>query len=159
MITFDIDYEELNEYNDEYIYNEISSIDNLQVNNGEYYIGMCFISENNLMYENKIPNKIFYKHKNNELLNYLIKFSSTIPNWQRIEIMKLDCKKNINGLDIYFCILKTHYIRLVQRTWKRVFKERQRHLNDSNWIISNLRKRELGLIHTIRLPGLIGLFI
>jgi hypothetical protein len=159
MIKADINYEDLDEDNDEYIYNEICDIYDFEINNDQYCIGMCFISENKLIYENKIPNKIFYKHKNDELLDYLIEYSSAIPNWQRIEIIKLDYKKDSDGFDTYFCILKTHYIRLVQRTWKRVFRERKRLLNDTNWIISNLKNRELGLIKTIKLPGLVGLFV
>jgi hypothetical protein len=156
MIT-DINYEELN--NEEYIYNEINSMDNIEINNGQYCIGMCFIFENKLIYENKIPNKVFYKYRKDELLNYLIKYSSVIPNWQRIEIIKIDYKIDINGFTIYYCILKTYYIRLVQRTWKRVFRERQRLLNNSSWIINNLQKREIGIIKNIRLPGIVGLFI
>lgn len=158
MIT-NINYEELSIDNDEYIYDEINSIGDIEVNNGQYCIGMCFIFENKLIYENKIPNKVFYKYRKDELLNYLIKYSSVIPNWQRIEIIKIDYKIDINGFTIYYCILKTYYIRLVQRTWKRVFRERQRLLNNSSWIINNLKKREIGIINNIRLPGIVGLFI
>lgn len=166
MIT-NINYEELNIDNDEYIpedyiiYNEINTMGDIEVNNGQYCIGMCFYSNkhNHFIYENKIPNKIFYKHKKDEMLDYLITFSSVFPNWQSIEIMKLDWKKDSNGFNIYFCILKTYYIRLVQRTWKRVFRERQRLLNNSSWIINNLQKREIGIIKNIRLPGIVGLFI
>jgi hypothetical protein len=147
--------------NTDNIYDEIILIDNMKVVNKKYYIGMCFYSDkhNHFIYENKIPNKIFYKHRKDEMLDYLIAYSSVYPNWQRIEIMKLDCKKDSNGFNIYFCILKTYYIRLVQRTWKRVFRERQQLLNNFSWIINNLKKREIGIINNVRLPGIVGLFI
>ena len=139
------------------IYNEIINIDNIKVKNKKYYIGMCFLLDNHFIYENKIPNKIFYKYKNSILIDYLIEYSSIEPNWRRLEIIKIDIKTDLNGFKTYNCILKTYYIRLVQRTWKRVFKELKNIINNTYLIINYIKQREIGLIKRLILPGLNGM--
>jgi hypothetical protein len=95
------------EENDE-IYKELESnnlLEEIERFNDKYYIGTC-INEG-LLLDLCITPKIFYKYSYDA-------FSRSFDS--PIEIMKLQ----ING-DVYNIILKTHWIRLIQRVWKNIF--------------------------------------
>jgi hypothetical protein len=62
--------------------------------------------------------------------------------------------KEVDGFVLYTCILKTHYLRLIQRRWKRLLKERKIFLN-SGYLIEMLKQRELGILKLrSKIPGL-----
>ena len=50
-------------------------------------------------------------------------------------------------------ILKTFWLKIIQRTWKRVYKQKMAMLKS----ISFLRSREIGLKRTIHVPGIRGM--
>jgi len=145
-------------YEDNYdsIINEIDELEytDISFENYKYKIGLCFITDNNILYEINIPNNIFFKYNGEQLLNYGINYCSTFTNWQRLEIIKLDFTKSIdNDFVIYTCILKTHYIRLIQRKWRNILEQRKNLLNYSS-IIKNIFNREIGKTKKIIIPQL-----
>jgi hypothetical protein len=96
------------------IYKELGNnnlLEEIERFNDRYYIGTCrhYINEGLLLDLCIIP-KIFYKYSYDE-------FSKSLNS--SIEIMKLQ----INN-DVYNIILKTHWIRLIQRVWKKIFFQR-----------------------------------
>jgi len=128
--------------------NEMDVLDMLEItedDNGCYRIGMGFVSETNeLLVETVVPLSVFYGNSSKKLRRLLIKNSTTPPNWKRVEIMKMDFKKASNCVDypIYTCVFKTYYLRIVQRRWKTIFRERQKLLNNTKWIIQGLREQQ-----------------
>jgi len=50
-------------------------------------------------------------------------------------------------------IIKTFWLKIVQRTWKRIYKQRMAILKS----IPFLRSREIGFQHTIHVPGIRGM--
>jgi hypothetical protein len=77
--------------------------------NDKYYIG---ISNEGLLLDLCITPKIFYKYSYDD-------FSKCFDS--SIEIMKLNTVD-----DVYNVILKTHWIRLIQRVWRKIFTEHLR---------------------------------
>lgn len=122
--------------------------------NGFYYLGTAFVANNALLLENTVRIPDFYRHTSRETLDFLIDTATTIPSWYRVDILKLEISTQ-GGVVLWTCLVKTHYLRLVQRRWKTIFKARravlQRHA------VRFLRNRELGRKRSLPLPGLRGM--
>ena len=85
---------------------------------GVYYIGNAMFakSEHLHMLMGAISPSIFFKYNSNVLREYLYQTSlvrtSYLPN---VDIIQLVVKDNL-----YSCIIKTFWIRIIQRRWKKV---------------------------------------
>jgi len=90
---------------------------------GCYYVGLpCLMkSPREWILQIAIQPKTMLSNKMNDVMRYLIDYSVTRIRSPIMHIMKLD----ISNTGAYNVVLKTHWLRLVQRTWKRVFKERK----------------------------------
>jgi hypothetical protein len=104
----------------------------------KYYIGTSFKLNNMMLIANSISSSSFYKYRYNDVLHYLLSYSIVRSNRVSIDIMQL----NISSDGIYKVILKTFWLRIVQRTWKRIFKERQE-MWRKRMSIGSLRHREI----------------
>ena len=65
-------------------------------------------------------------------------------NWKTIEIVKIYFNTN-DSFITYNCVIKTYFIRLLQKKWKYYLKKRNKYLH-SYKIINDLRDREIGKI-------------
>lgn len=151
------DTDDSTEENYDHIYQLEAAFAESEKQHGQYYIGICKIIRNELIYVNAISNLMVFSLPYDYALNYLYYYS----------IIHLDfcsIKMNIMKLDIasdgtYNVILKTFWLRLIQRNWKRVFKERkeilQTRANPTAQYYFSLRgKYPEGLNH---LPSIYGL--
>ena len=134
-----------------------------------YYIGLCFRekkSKEPILLNISISNKLFFKYQNhiiNEFLSYFHTHDNLYNSDQiRIDIMKTNFLKTTpENFTIYAVVLKTFWLRLVQRTWKKVYKQKMQIVNKRGNIF-NLRHREIfgkypsGLNY---LPGLHGMMV
>lgn len=150
-IINDIDYDNLIDDNDEIIYNDIIRLNPTYesdiIQNNKYYIGLCSIIDNNFIVTNILPSNIFYIYNYDQLLDYLLSYSIIKNNWQTIEIIKINI--NINNYFIsYNCVIKTYFIRLIQRQWKYYLHRRNRYLL-SYKMINDLLDREIGKKHNL----------
>jgi hypothetical protein len=125
-------------------------------NNGEYRLGMGFISDHNLLLESSFPISVFYKHDSKKVLKYLIKNSTTYPNWRKLEIIKMDFSPIPRPWFCFTCVFKTFWIRIIQRTWKKIYKQRQEILRNPG-IVNFVIQRQLHCKKTLFLPGLKGM--
>jgi len=125
--------------------------------NGTYHLGIGFICpQQKLLMENTISLPTFYKNSGKKITKYLVKYSTSYVNWPRLEIMKMDFQ--YEGKSLYYsCIFKTFYLRLVQRRWKKIFKERQAIFANTKTIHNFLTQRQCGGSTTLKLPGLRGM--
>jgi hypothetical protein len=127
--------------------------------NGRYYIGMqCYIEQRNLMLvANTVSVSTFYKYSGKQISDYLYNYSIIRPTCQAIDIIKL----HVLADDSYSVVLKTHWLRVVQRTWKKVYQERKRILINRR----NAQVRQYYEIHgqypsgTNVLPSLAGMLM
>jgi hypothetical protein len=90
---------------------------------GHYYIGICkyFPRRRNILYLDSVSSKTFFKFSYDIIIDYLKSYSIIYVENPKLHIMKL----LIYDDGSYYVVLKTYWLRLIQRHWKRVFKERQ----------------------------------
>jgi hypothetical protein len=112
------DDEELDE-----IYNDDLEFISKDKEDKKYYIGICALTlEHIILLINSVSAKIYFKHKYDAILKYLIEYSISYISDTKIHIMQL----HIDPIGVYNVVIKTHWIRLIQRTWRSVLKERKR---------------------------------
>ena len=141
-IESNINYNLLRPNNYEIIDDEILRLyKQVENNDNQYVIGMPFVSDNMILVGINIDPNLFKKNKYDEVLDYCMEMNYVKPNWERLEIMQI---KHINTeWKYYTCIIKTYYLKLIQRIWKKKLMERKKKL-ESNLMIKILREREYG---------------
>jgi len=107
----------------------------------KYYIGLpgYIKKERNYILMSSISCRRFLKHPFKDIVSYLHSMSICYVVNPQIHIMKL----HISDGGVYNVVLKTHYIRLIQRTWKKIYKKRQEYINKMK-SFNALRMREIG---------------
>lgn len=146
----DLDSENLNDICDE----EDDFIDEPRVNN-QYCIGLCGrpLFQSKILLLSCVSAKTFLKYKLDDILLYLIQMSLTL--WRgrpKINILKI----SINERGEYVAITKTFWLKIIQRKWKKIYKERCDILKKMKSLVY-LRNRETNSISTYY-PSLSGLY-
>ena len=121
-----------------------------------YYIGLpgYLVSQNQLLLMNSISPDAFFKHDHTAVLKYLVEYSTSRINNPDVHILKVYVDNN----EAYNVTIKTFWLRLIQRAWKRVFRERQRIISQSK-NPQTIRNRSLGNMSQPNLPSLRGLLV
>jgi hypothetical protein len=126
------DNDELSEYD---VYDsdddEIEEIYNADLNfitrdkeDKKYYIGLCGLTDtHSMLLMNTVSSNVYLKYNHDKILKYLIEYSLCYLYNPKIHILQLHIDPADNT---YTVIIKTHWIRLIQRTWRNVLKERKR---------------------------------
>tara|TARA_B100001175_G_scaffold316384_1_gene330172 strand:+ start:1555 stop:2001 length:447 start_codon:yes stop_codon:yes gene_type:complete len=104
----------------------------------KYYIGSyTYDNERNiLLMVLKIPIWIFFTYERNILLQFLY-WASMIRHRPRLEIIQVDIMED----GTYNSIVKTSYIKIFQRKWRKICKDRQEYLKSIN--LKEILKREI----------------
>lgn len=107
----------------ERIYNEDCYHLDSEKTHGKYYIGLCkYIARPKLfLMLNSVSPRTYFRYQYFHVLKYLYYYSSVRFQCPKIEIMKLEVLDD----GTYSTILKTFWIRIIQRHWRNVFKKRQ----------------------------------
>jgi hypothetical protein len=141
-------------------YDEIHHLDSVKTNDS-YYIGICSYSirQNSIIFANSISPKTFLKFTFQLIMDYLKSYSIIYIKNPKLHIMKLQIDQD----GTYNVLLKTHWIRLIQRHWKRVYKEKKEILTKRRSIQSiksfELKgKYEIGLRILPTLKGMLTLY-
>jgi hypothetical protein len=148
----------------ENIYSQECEFLDTEKQTNKYYVGLCsMLGKKRIILDIAIQPHTFLQFDIEIVLNYLAEYS--IFNIHRqlldthnihVQIMKLDIEPRTRWYNV---ILKTFWIKIIQRTWKRVFRERQVALAKRR-TLQNVRYFELNGKHLpeIRvLPGLYGM--
>lgn len=120
----DVDFDEdEHDYRDELIFMEDADHFTERIN-GKYYLGICqYIPYRNInLLSNSVSSRVYFRNEHADVLRYLVNYSIIRVKQPRIEIMKLDIKSDGS----YSVILKTYWIRLIQRRWRTIFNQRKR---------------------------------
>ena len=104
------------EYESVYNYDNHSEEDRID---GKLYIGSYLPMSHFFLFQLSVSVEAFYHFPYITIQQYLSTPIQDIVVYEPIEIMKLEIDD-----DSYKVILKTHWIRIIQRNWKRVYKER-----------------------------------
>lgn len=120
---------------------------------GQYYLGNdCVFS----ILDVAISPRIFFQFEYKDIIEYVREYSiySTRRRPCKIDVLQLCIVR-----DTYYIITKTHWIRLIQRHWRKIYQERVRVMN-SRKRMCELRHRELTGKFTVdlrRLPDIYGM--
>ena len=106
---------------DEIYGTDINHIDTEKVNNN-YYLGFYQIQDNSFVLTCSISINTYLRYNHNDCVDYLFYYGDALilPS-RNIEIMKL----KINEDGVYNVILKTFWLKIIQRAWKSRFKKRK----------------------------------
>ena len=107
----------------------------------QYYIGSCWLQTGTRPFwtmANSISPPVFFRHSALNVMHYLWLFSLFHIDSPHIHILQL----HITSQGVYTVVIKTFWLRIVQRTWRRIYKERQDILK-KRMSIPSLREREL----------------
>jgi len=130
---FDVDSD------DEELYQEDSYHIYSEKQHDHYYIGLAKrISSNNLIMVNSVSSVMFFRYPFQRIREYLANYSIVRVENAKIHIMKLCILED----ETYSVVLKTHWIRLIQRHWKKVFKQRKQ-ISRERRSIKNMHFKEL----------------
>jgi hypothetical protein len=138
---------------------------NTDKTHGRCYIGTTLLMHSKYILDTTISAKSFLCYPFSTVVYYL-ESNSIFPigSWRitnvesRVQIMKLYIH---SGTGVYHVVLKTFWLRIVQRTWKRIFRERQTILRKRGYL-QNLRYFERRGRHSDNLrvlPGLYGMLL
>lgn len=140
IIEFD---EYSDDEDDEYTIDEIYSREQLfldsEKQHGKYYIGLSkHMKSRHILLLNTISAKTFYKYSYIHVLKYLYYYSLVRLYQPNVEIMKL----YILNDGTHSVVLKTHWIRLIQRHWRKALQMRKQ-IMKKQMLISSLYHREI----------------
>ena len=143
---------------DDEIYEEDCDFLDADKGDRKYYIGLSghVKRQNQTILLSSISPKTFMKHDGEEVLQYLVEYSAvdirnhcTTPSIQILQL-HLDDKQTYNVVN------KTFWLKMVQRSWKRVYAQRQSAINSMKNPLVLLRRQYTGKMDT-RLPSISGM--
>ena len=133
--------------------------------NNKYYIGLCAeILQNDYLHlptesiylmVNSISPSTYFKWSYNSCLRYLYYYGMTAMHKPQINILQL----HIMDDGTYSVVIKTFWLKMIQRKWKKIFKMRKEILSN-RLQLSSMHHREIHGDWPISLrvlPGLVGL--
>ena len=100
--------------------------------NNKYYIGSYVNNDKNLLLSSSISPSTYFKINQTLCSNYLFEYSMSKNTIKSTEILKVKII-NISGWEFCTVIVKTFWLKIIQRKWKKIYKERMR-------IIGNRKK-------------------
>jgi hypothetical protein len=94
--------------------------------NNTYYITIPYQIENNYLKDLHISSRGFFNHSSQTIKNYIREYtvSSAIPDNSSLEIVKTSYIQLPGGFTMYNIIIKTFWLKIVQRRWRNVLKQR-----------------------------------
>ena len=145
-------YEDIYEY--ESLFRDFDEPDDFYEDNRHYLGIYCNDRDTNtLLLASTVQHKTFFRYEYNDIVDYLNNHSILFQNnYSKPEIMLLQIDNN----EVYNVILKTFWIKIVQRNWKRVCKERKHIIGQSGNILNYIKNNELGIRQAL-IPQLHGM--
>ena len=133
---------EINDWEHDEIYQEDSHHVYSEKEHGHYYVGLAKRLRTDgrdiLLMVNSVSLFAFFQYGFERIRTYLAQYSIVRVENARVHIMKLCILED----GTYSVVLKTHWLRLVQRHWKKVYAERKRVIKGRH-NLANLRHREV----------------
>jgi hypothetical protein len=137
--------------------------------NGKYYLGMYMniedvqimssgflIGESPLLFfGNAISPRLFFKYKYSQIINYMRSIIMCRNMYPVIDIMKLSISED----GLYLALIKTHWICLIQRHWRKIMNKKREYIEFQK-SFQYIRDRELGKIKRpiFSLKGMLSIY-
>lgn len=133
---------EFNDWEHDEIYQEDSHHVYSEKEHDHYYIGLTKRMQSGghdvLLMVNSVSPLVFFQYGFERIRRYLAEYSIVRVENAKVHIMKLCILED----GTYSVLLKTHWLRLIQRHWKKVYAERKRVVRGRR-NLANLRHREV----------------
>ena len=152
---------EINDWEHDEIYQEDSHHVYSEKDHDHYYIGLAKRLRTDgrdiLLMVNSISLFVFFQYEFERVRRYLAQYSIVRVENAKVHIMKLCILED----GTYSVVLKTHWLRLVQRHWRKTYAERKRVIKGRRNLV-NLRHREIygrwppGLNNVASLNGMLS---
>jgi hypothetical protein len=114
-------------------------------NNYMYVIGLCNINVERIIIDHRIPLSVFYRNNYQELYNFLLEYATFEPNWMQTELLQLQLIPISNRSWFYYnCIIKTYFLRLLQKKWKSFYYRRKKCIENSAIMSKFIYERQIG---------------
>jgi hypothetical protein len=149
--TFNFDTSDEETYEDICEDEEVNSTE--ECCDGGMYIGIPVYDAQydiNLL-ASRVSPKTFFDYDMSEIMDYLV--DSNVVQTTSVPCSPEIMQVHIDNFNAYHVIMKTHWLKLVQRKWKSVLLERKRMMRDFKFI----RRRELRPNVSRKIPGLRGM--
>lgn len=145
-----------NVYDTDLIFIYIDESDHYALIDNKYYLGLngyAYVRETSQpILLTTVSAKSFFRYSYQTVLHYLTDFLTSFTYQPKIDIILL----NINSSGVYVSIIKTFWLRIVQRRWKKVFKIRKNAKKIIKHPLNFLKSRELKNI-SLDYPSLRGM--
>ena len=120
---------------------------------GSYYLGMYYYEQGQeqssiLLLANTVSAPVYLQNKHNDVVNYLVDYSMFPIDEQRVDIIQLSILPDLT----YSSIVKTYWIRLIQRHWRSAIQKARQLWKTPGF----QRSRELGIRRCTR-PSVRGI--
>jgi hypothetical protein len=139
------------------IYSSESDYIDADKENLRYYIGLPGYdkAQNQLLLLNTISPKTFLKYQYIDILKYLVEYSAHRINKPNVHILQVHVDEN----NAYNVVIKTFWLKIIQRAWKRAFEERVQILNKRKSPTSIQYRNLNGKWKHSKLPSIRGLLV
>ena len=139
------------------IYSAESEYIDADKENLRYYIGLPGYdkAQNQLLLLNTISPKTFLKYGYMDILKYLVEYSAHRINKPNVHILQVHVDEN----HAYNVVIKTFWLKIIQRAWKRIFEERVQILNKRKSPASIQYRNLNGKWKHSKLPSIRGLLV
>jgi len=150
---------DVDDNHDEYLLDEMYdfeyNFDMEEKENGKYYLGMYMniedvqimtsgflIGNNNphLFFGNAISTELFFKYKYSHVIKYMRSIIMCMNINPVVDIMKLIITED----GLYLALIKTHWICLIQRHWKKIMNKKREYIEFQK-TFQYIRNREIGI--------------
>lgn len=88
----------------------------MEKEDGGHYLGLVHSTDQCIMMSNTVSAQVFFLNPYSTIVRYLYLYGLVRIHEPRIDIMQL----HISAQDVYSVVLKTHWIRLIQRHWRKI---------------------------------------
>jgi len=151
------DSESESESESDRIYSAESEYIDADKENLQYYIGLPGYNkaQNQLLLLNTISPNTFLKYGYMDILKYLVEYSAHRINRPNVHILQVHVDEN----QAYNVVIKTFWLKIIQRSWKRTFAERVQILNKRKSPESIQYRNLNGKWKHNKLPSIRGLLV
>jgi len=116
------------------------------------YIGMPIYEKLGILLGSRITPRTYFKYENKHVCGYLDYASCSenvstrpYPDIMKLEITKTQYSGNLE-CEVYHVLIKTHWIKIIQRRWKKIISEQYR-ITMGRGSLANLRFFEMNGRH------------
>ena len=116
------------------------------------YIGMPIYEKLGILLGSRITPRTYFKYENKHVCKYLDYASCSenvstkpYPDIMKLEITKTHYSGNLE-CEVYSVLIKTHWIKIIQRRWKKILKEQHR-ITMGRGSLANMRFFEMNGRH------------